>query len=148
MCRRKGLEIEFQRRRTKVAESGMPAVVALVAVEGGTIGCWRPLGHRHMMLAVGIKDRTRCLVVLLLVLRLPLAVHRLFLLERGNLFLGQPYSKEETKALNSCLGGGPDNASAGPCERASSPSLHTIQRPRQALRHVSPFSLQYASNET
>ena len=77
------------------AESGMPAVVALVAVEGGAIGCWRPLGHGDMMLVVGIEDRTCCLVVLLLVLRLPLAVHRLFLLKGGNLLLRQPYSKEE-----------------------------------------------------
>ena len=73
-------------------ESGMPAVVALVTVEGGAVGCWRPLGRRHMMLVVGIEHRTECLVVLLQVLR-PLAVHRLFLLERGNLFLCQPCSR-------------------------------------------------------
>ena len=78
-----------------LAESGMPAVVALVAVEGGAGGCWRPLGQRHMMLVVSIEHRTRSLVVLLLVLRLPRAAHRLFLLEGGNLLLCQPCSKRD-----------------------------------------------------
>ena len=87
------------------AYSGMPAVVALVTVEGGAVGCWRPLGHRHMMLVVGVVDRTRCLVVLLLVLRLPLAVHRLFLLEGSNLLLCQPYSREEVTNSSCCLSG-------------------------------------------
>ena len=103
------------------AGSGMPAVVSLVAIEGGAVGCWRPLGHGHMVLVVSMEQRTQCLVVLLLILRLPLAAHRLFLLEGGNLLLCQPCSKKEQLNVSCCRGSHSYVASAGTVRDLAAP---------------------------